>query len=517
MLFYILDKENKMDVNQIVILDLGSKYSQVIARRVRELGVYSILLPYNTKASYIHSLKNVQGIILCGGSNSVFSETVVIIDEEIYNLGIPILSICYGMSAVMLGGSVSKANSGKDKVLLNVDKNALLFNNFSKRLSVWMSNCDKLSKLPQGFKEIAFNQDYPYAAIGNEARNIYLVQFQPEINIKEIDIIENFLFNICRTKSDWSIDKYIAETIKEIRTKVADQKVLCGLSGGVDSTVTAVLLNKAIGDNLKCIFVDHGLLRKHEKEQVMNTFCREFKIDVTFVDSKDRFLTKLEGVSDPEQKRKLIGKEFIDVFSETTNKFGDYPFLAQGTLYTDIIESGTNNGSVIKSHHNVGGLPKDMKFKLLEPLKTLFKDEVRLLGKALGISEDIINRQPFPGPGLAIRVIGEVTESKLNIVREADYIIQEEIKQAKLNHDIWQYFAVLTNIKTVGVMEDKRTYAYTIGIRAVTSIDGMTANWARIPYGILENISNRIINEVNGVNRVVYDITSKPPGTIEWE
>ncbi len=511
-----------MNVEKIIVLDFGSQYNQLIARRIRDLGVYSEMLPHHLTVLDIKKMNNVKGIILSGGPDSVYSNNALSFDEEILTLGIPILGICYGMqiSTVKLGGRVEEANTREyGSTEIKHSSSSLLFANVPETSVVWMSHGDQVAKLPEGFNVVASSNTCLYAAIENSKDNIYLVQFHPEVRNSQygIQMLKNFVFDICQAIPNWSMENYINDEINRIKNLVAGEKVVCGLSGGVDSSVAAVLIHKAIGDNLTCVFVDHGLLRKDERKQVIDTFVNNFNIDVRVVDASKRFLDKLKGVTNPEEKRKIIGNEFVQVFTDETKKLGDYAFLAQGTLYTDIIESGTKTAHTIKTHHNVGGLPKDMKFKLLEPLKTLFKDEVRELGRKLGISEEIVSRQPFPGPGLAIRIIGEVTENKLAILREADYILREEIKKANLDKDIWQYFTVLTNIQTVGVMGDKRTYDYTVGIRAVTSIDGMTADWAKIPHDILGNISRRIINEVNGVNRVVYDITSKPPATIEWE
>ncbi|MDF2698777.1 MAG: glutamine-hydrolyzing synthase [Haloplasmataceae bacterium] len=512
-----------MHLDKIIVLDYGSQYNQLIARRIREFGVFSELLSHEISATEIKNMPNIKGIILSGGPNSVYEENSFGIDSEILNLGIPILGICYGMQLTVdrLGGHIQKANHreyGKSPITL-VEENSLLFSNLPKTQNVWMSHGDQVVTLPSGFKVLASSETCPYAAVSNEKEMIYAVQFHPEVRHTEYgnQILNNFVFKICESEANWNMGEFIDKQIEVIRETVGDKKVLLGLSGGVDSSVAAVLIHKAIGNNLFCIFVDHGLLRKDEAKQVMETFAKGFNINIIKVDAKVRFLSKLKGVSDPELKRKIIGNEFVYVFDEESKKLGDYDFLAQGTLYTDIVESGTKTAQTIKSHHNVGGLPKEMKFKLIEPLKTLFKDEVRALGEKLGIPHEIVWRQPFPGPGLGIRVIGDVTETKLYLVRESDAILREEIIKAKLENDVWQYFTVLSNIQTVGVMGDQRTYDYTIGIRAVTSIDGMTADWARLPWEVLDKISRRIVNEVKGINRVVYDITSKPPATIEWE
>jgi len=452
----------------------------------------------------------------------VYDENAFKVDEEIFNLGLPILGICYGMQLIAhtLGGKVESAETREyGKAEIEITKDNQLFADLPKQQVVWMSHGDLVTQLPEGFETIATSPSCPITAMENTERKIYGVQFHPEVrhSVHGNDILRHFVFNICGAKGDWTMENFIELEVKKIREQVGDKKVLCALSGGVDSSVVAVLIHKAIGDQLTCMFVDHNLLRKGEAESVMETFEGKFGMKVIKIDARERFMNKLKGVSDPEQKRKIIGNEFIYVFSDEASKLKDMDFLAQGTLYTDIIESGTATAQTIKSHHNVGGLPEDMKFELIEPLKTLFKDEVRALGTQLGLPDEIVWRQPFPGPGLAIRVLGEVTEEKLEIVRESDAILREEIKKAGLDREIWQYFTVLPEIKSVGVMGDQRTYDYAIGIRAVTSIDGMTCDWARIPYDVLEKISTRIVNEVPHVNRVLLDITSKPPATIEWE
>ncbi|WP_162829154.1 glutamine-hydrolyzing GMP synthase [Bacillus methanolicus] len=505
----------------IVVLDFGSQYNQLITRRIREFGVYSELHPHTITAEEIKKM-NPKGIIFSGGPNSVYEDNAFRCDEEIFELGLPILGICYGMQLMTMhfGGIVERAKHREyGKAAINIEHQSKLFEKLPKEQVVWMSHGDLVVEAPEGFTVDAVNPSCPIASISDERRNLYAVQFHPEVrhSVYGNEILKNFVFGVCGCRGDWSMENFIEMKIEKIRQTVGDKKVLCALSGGVDSSVVAVLVHKAIGDQLTCIFVDHGLLRKGEAESVMKTFADGFNMNVIKVDAKERFLNKLEGVTDPEQKRKIIGNEFIYVFDDEAAKLEGIEFLAQGTLYTDIIESGTATAQTIKSHHNVGGLPEDMKFKLIEPLNTLFKDEVRALGTELGIPDEIVWRQPFPGPGLGIRVLGEITEEKLEIVRESDAILREEIKKAGLDREIWQYFTVLPDIRSVGVMGDARTYDYTIGIRAVTSIDGMTSDWARIPWDVLEVISTRIVNEVNHVNRVVYDITSKPPATIEWE
>ena len=505
----------------IVVLDFGSQYNQLITRRIREFGVYSELHPHTITAEKIQEM-NVKGIIFSGGPNSVYDDNAFTCDPKIFELGLPILGICYGMQLMTnhLGGKVEKATHREyGKAMIQVKNASALFKRLPDEQVVWMSHGDLVTAPPEGFTVDAVSASCPIAAMSNEAKKFYAVQFHPEVrhSVYGNDILRNFVFDVCQCKGDWTMESFIDSEVRKIRELVGDKKVLCALSGGVDSSVAAVLVHRAIGDQLTCIFVDHGLLRKGEAESVMKTFREGFNMNVIKVDAQERFLSKLKGVTDPEQKRKIIGNEFIYVFDDEAAKLDGIEFLVQGTLYTDIIESGTETAQTIKSHHNVGGLPEDMKFKLIEPLNTLFKDEVRALGTELGIPDEIVWRQPFPGPGLGIRVLGEVTEEKLDIVRESDAILREEIKKAGLDRDIWQYFTVLPDIRSVGVMGDARTYDYTVGIRAVTSIDGMTADWARIPWDVLEVISTRIVNEVPHVNRVVYDITSKPPATIEWE
>ncbi|BCG57254.1 glutamine-hydrolyzing GMP synthase [Paenibacillus sp. URB8-2] len=505
----------------IVVLDFGGQYNQLIARRIRDLGVYSELLPYNTPVDRIKELSP-KGIVFSGGPMSVYAEDAPHVDPAIYDLGLPIFGICYGMQlmAHQLSGKVERASKREyGKADLTFEAGATIVKGLEGSQTVWMSHGDHVSLLPEGFKLDAGTESAPIAAMSHEGRKLYAVQFHPEVrhSVHGNEMIKNFLFEVCGCEGNWTMESFIEDAIRDIRGKVGDKKVLCALSGGVDSSVVAMLIHRAIGDQLTCMFIDHGLLRKGEAESVMETFVGKFDIHVVKIDARDRFLGKLVGVDDPEQKRKIIGNEFIYCFDEESAKLGDFDFLAQGTLYTDIVESGTATAQTIKSHHNVGGLPEDMKFSLIEPLNTLFKDEVRKVGEELGLPHAIVWRQPFPGPGLAIRVLGEVTEDKLTIVRDSDYILREEIAKAGLESEIWQYFTALPNMKSVGVMGDARTYSYTVGIRAVTSIDGMTADWARIPWDVLEKISVRIVNEVENVNRVVYDITSKPPATIEWE
>lgn len=512
-----MDKTMEM----IVVLDFGGQYNQLIARRVRDLGVYSELVAYNTPVEKIKEM-NPKGIIFSGGPASVYEEGAPKVDPAIFDLGLPVLGICYGMQLMshMLNGKVERAGKREyGKAELRLQEAHSLYEKWDANEVVWMSHSDKVVELPTGFRIDAVSDSCPVAAISHPERNLYGVQFHPEVRhtVKGSEFIANFLFNICGCEGNWSMTSFIEDEIVRIRETVGDKQVLCALSGGVDSSVVAALIHKAIGDQLTCMFVDHGLLRKGEAEGVMETFGEKFSMKVIKIDARERFLGKLKGVSDPEKKRKIIGNEFIYVFDEEAAKLKDMDFLAQGTLYTDIVESGTATAHTIKSHHNVGGLPEDMKFELIEPLKTLFKDEVRKLGAELGLPDEIVWRQPFPGPGLGIRVLGEVTEEKLHIVRESDAILREEIAKAGLDREIWQYFTALPNMSTVGVMGDVRTYSYTVGIRAVTSIDGMTADWARIPWDVLEKISTRIVNEVDHVNRIVYDVTSKPPATIEWE
>lgn len=517
----MLGKEEMLNQEKIIVLDFGSQYNQLITRRIREFGVYSELHPHTITAEEIKKL-NPTGIIFSGGPNSVYDENSFRADERIFDLGIPVLGICYGMQLMTMhfGGKVERArNREYGKADIQIREAVGMFKDLPTTQTVWMSHGDHVVEAPESFEVVATNPSCPIAAISNVEQKLYAVQFHPEVrhSVHGNEMLKNFVFGVCGCKGEWSMENFIEIEMEKIRQEVGDRKVLCALSGGVDSSVVAVLIHKAIGDQLTCMFVDHGLLRKGEADSVMKTFSEGFNMNVIKIDAQERFMAKLNGVSDPEQKRKIIGNEFIYVFDDEAKRLEGFDFLAQGTLYTDIIESGTATAQTIKSHHNVGGLPEDMEFTLIEPLNTLFKDEVRVLGSELGIPDDIVWRQPFPGPGLGIRVLGEITEEKLEIVRESDWILREEIKKAGLDRDIWQYFTVLPNIRSVGVMGDARTYDYAIGIRAVTSIDGMTSDWARIPWDVLEKISVRLVNEVNSINRVLYDVTSKPPSTIEWE
>lgn len=506
----------------ILILDFGGQYNQLIARRVRECNVYSEVVPFDISIEKIKE-KNPKGIIFTGGPASVYGEDSPKCSKEIFELGIPVLGICYGMQLIThtLNGTVARANKREYGTTdVNIDNTSLLFHGFESTNGFLMSHTDYVEKVPEGFKNIGYTSSCPNAAMENEEKKLYGIQFHPEVNnsVNGTLVIKNFLYNICKCTGDWTMSSFVEDSIKTLKEKIGDKKALCALSGGVDSSVAAVLLSKAIGKNLTCIFVDHGLLRKNEGDEVEEIFTKQYDINFIRVNAKDRFLDKLSGVTDPEQKRKIIGEEFIRVFEAEAKKLGTVDFLVQGTIYPDVIESGLGKGAVIKSHHNVGGLPDYVDFKeIVEPLKSLFKDEVRKTGLELGIPEKLVYRQPFPGPGLAIRVIGDITEEKLDILKEADYIFREEIANAGLNKNINQYFAVLTNLRSVGVMGDERTYDYTLALRAVETTDFMTGVWSRIPYDILEKVSSRIVNEVKHINRVVYDITSKPPATIEWE
>ena len=511
-----------MNNEMVLVIDFGGQYNQLIARRVREANVYCEVIPYSASIERIKSY-NPKGIIFTGGPASVLDEKAPKCDPGIFELGVPVLGICYGMQlmSVMLGGSVAAATQREyGKVDISVDKSQPFFKDVDENTTCWMSHTYYVDNAPEGFKVTATSTNCPTAAMQNEEKKFYAVQFHPEVmhTPKGKEMLRNFLYSICGCKGDWKMSAFVESSIKAIKEKVGDKKVLCALSGGVDSSVAAVLISKAVGKQLTCIFVDHGLLRKNEGDDVEEIFRKQFDINLVRVNCEDRFLEKLAGVSDPERKRKIIGEEFIRVFEDEAKKIGTVDFLVQGTIYPDVIESGHGDAAVIKSHHNVGGLPDYVDFKeIIEPLRNLFKDEVRKAGEELRIPEDLVWRQPFPGPGLAIRVIGDLTKEKLDTLRDTDYIFREEIKNAGISRDINQYFTVLTNMRSVGVMGDERTYDYTLALRAVTTTDFMTADWARIPYDLLEKISNRIVNECKNINRVVYDITSKPPSTIEWE
>ncbi len=509
-------------IETIIILDFGSQYTQLIARRVRESQVYCEILPFNADPDLFKD-KNLKGIILSGGPSSVFDKNAPVCDKKVFELNVPILGICYGLQllAHIFGGKVEKSKRREyGKAIINIIDHQDLFKGLKKRLSVWMSHGDFVNKLPKGYKRLASSENIPLAAVKNPKQRIFGVQFHPEVVHTQngMKIVQNFLYDICGCKGNWTPKSFIKSAVIEIKGKVGQGKIVLGLSGGVDSSVCAVLVNKAIGKQLSCIFVDNGLLRKNETLEVKQAF-KGFNMNIIFVDATERFLSRLKGVIEPEEKRRIIGRTFIEVFEEEANKIGEVEFLAQGTLYPDVIESTSFKGpsATIKTHHNVGGLPEEMNLELIEPLRELFKDEVRKIGKELQLPENILGRHPFPGPGLAVRILGEITKERLDILREADEIFIQELKSSKYYHRVWQAFCVLLSVQSVGVMGDERTYENVVALRAVTSLDGMTADWAPLPYDLIGKISNRIINKVKGINRVVYDISSKPPATIEWE
>jgi GMP synthase (glutamine-hydrolysing) len=509
----------------IVILDFGSQYSRLIARRVRESNTYCEIIPHDA-GNDILSEQDVIGVILSGGPNSVYEDGAPMAPTWVFDAGVPILGICYGMQllAHQLGGKVEPGTEREygHAVVHKDGLDNILFQGLDTEIPVWMSHGDRIEELPPGFRSMAYTENSPLAVMGNEEGTYFGIQFHPEVahTPQGVEILHNFVFGVCKAPGDWTPTNFVSDAIERIKERVGDGKVICALSGGVDSTVAAALIHRAIGDRLTCIFVDNGLMRKGEADRVQNVFASQLGVNLIFVDGTERFLSALKGVTDPEVKRKSIGREFIKIFEEVANDIGEVDYLAQGTLYPDVIESTSADSTAshkIKTHHNVGGLPEHMNLTLVEPLRYMFKDEVRQAGAELGLTPQSVNRQPFPGPGLAIRIMGEVTYEKLEILRDVDWIVIDEIKNDGLYDKLWQSFAVLTDTRTVGVMGDQRTYQYVVAIRAVTSDDAMTADWARLPYDTLARISNRIVNEVDDVNRVVLDITSKPPGTIEWE
>ena len=513
-----------MKQEKILVLDFGGQYNQLIARRVRECNVYCEVHPYNMSIEKIKEF-NPKGIIFTGGPNSVYASDSPLCDKELFNLGYPILGICYGSQLIahVLGGKVEHATTSEyGKTEVNVDTNSLLFENVNENTTCWMSHTDLITKAPENFTITAYTSNCPIAAMENKEQKLYAVQYHPEVahTAEGMKMLSNFVYNVCNCAGTWKMADFATESIKQLKEKIGNKKVLCALSGGVDSSVAAVMLSKAVGKNLTCVFVDHGLLRKNEGDEVEAVFGPNGNYDLNFirVNAQERFYAKLKGITEPEQKRKIIGAEFIRVFEEEAKKIGSVDYLVQGTIYPDVIESGLGKSATIKSHHNVGGLPSVVDFdEIIEPLRLLFKDEVRKVGLELGIPEYLVYRQPFPGPGLGIRIIGEVTKEKVQIVQDADYIYREEIRKAGIDKQLGQYFAALTNMQSVGVMGDERTYDYAVALRAVTTTDFMTADWARIPYDVLDIISRRIVNEVKGVNRVLLDCTSKPPATIEFE
>jgi len=505
----------------VLVIDFGAQYAQLIARRVRECKVYSEILPHDVALDEVRR-RRPRGLILSGGPASVYAPGAPAVNAGFFDLGIPVLGICYGQQgmAQVLGGEVARTGDREyGKTSLHVEASSRLFEGMPEEQTVWMSHGDTVVRAPDGFRVVARTPSSPVAAFEDPARGLYGVQFHPEVahTPKGLELLKNFLYHACDARPTWTHVSIIEEAVTEVKSRVGDEQIICGLSGGVDSSVAAVLVHKAVGDRLTCVFVDHGLLRAGEAEQVEETFRRSFHMNLVHVKAADRFLERLTGVTDPEQKRKVIGETFIRVFEDVAADVRDARFLVQGTLYPDVIESGTRDAARIKSHHNVGGLPADMQFELVEPLRDLFKDEVRAVGEELGLPPEIVHRQPFPGPGLAVRIIGEVTAERLEILRAADAVILSEIRRAGLYRELWQSFGVLPAIRSVGVQGDERTYAYPLIVRAVTSEDAMTADWARLPYDLLERISSRVINEVPGINRVAYDISSKPPATIEWE